>query len=381
MSRHVFNPSQKRLLALDGGGILGVISLGALKKIEADLREATGKPSLVLADYFDYIAGTSTGAIMAAGLALGKTVSEIEDIYVREGDEIFDRKSLLAYSYDRLRSKFDHKKLATRLKQEFSSLTIAQLQDEGVLRQGKHLLVVTRNAETDSPWPISTNPGAKYNDRGRPDCNLRIPLWQLVRASTAAPTFFAPERLQWDPADPDKQFYFEDGGVTPYNNPASLLFRMATAPEYNCRWETGEDKLMMISVGTSFNYRVLHDHQKGGESLVQTAKSIPSELMRGFVMENDINCRTMGRCVAGIHLDRELNTMAPESANKTQKQFVYARYDIETSAEALERMGLPDIDPDELAMDNVAAVPAMQRIGQKLGEMVDMKAHFPGFLT
>lgn len=381
MGDDMFNPDQKRLLALDGGGILGVISLGALKKIEADLRAVSGNDSLVLADYFDYIAGTSTGAIMAAGLALGKSVAEIEAIYVGEGEDIFDRKSLLQRSFDRMRSRFNHKKLAERLKQEFSAHTIAQLQDQERLRPGKHLLVVTRNAETDSPWPISSNPAAKYNDRSRPDCNLNIPLWQLVRASAAAPTFFAPERLQWDPIDPDKQFVFEDGGVTPYNNPAALLFRMATAPEYKCGWDTGEDRMMMVSVGTSFNYRVVQDHHEGGESLIKTAKTIPAELMRGFVIENDIACRTIGRCVAGMELDREVGTMIPPADAKTDKKFLYARYDIETSPEALDEMGLSDIDPEDLAMDNVAAVPQMQRIGARLGEMVDMKSQFPTFLS
>jgi patatin-like phospholipase/acyl hydrolase len=54
------------------------------------------------------------------------------------------------------------------------------------------LLLVLRSATTDSPWPLSNNPSAKYNDRNRADCNLLLPLWQLVRASTAAPTYFHP---------------------------------------------------------------------------------------------------------------------------------------------------------------------------------------------
>ena len=49
------------------------------------------------------------------------------------------------------------------------------------------LLVVTRNASTGSAWPVSNNPQAKYNDLSSPGSNLRIPLWQLVRASTADP--------------------------------------------------------------------------------------------------------------------------------------------------------------------------------------------------
>jgi len=58
------------------------------------------------------------------------------------------------------------------------------------------LLVVLRNATTDSPWLVSNNPAAKYNTLDRPNCNLRIPLWQLVRGSTAAPTYFPPETIQ-----------------------------------------------------------------------------------------------------------------------------------------------------------------------------------------
>ena len=52
------------------------------------------------------------------------------------------------------------------------------------------LMMVLRNATTDSPWPLTNNPRAKYNDPTRPGCNLSLPLWQLVRASTAAPTYF-----------------------------------------------------------------------------------------------------------------------------------------------------------------------------------------------
>jgi patatin-like phospholipase/acyl hydrolase len=71
---------------------------------------------------------------------------------------------------------------------------------------------------------------------------LKIPLWQLVRASTAAPVYFPPEVLQRDSTDPSKTFVFVDGGVTPHNNPAFLLYRMATEPAYrlNWKWEGGQ---------------------------------------------------------------------------------------------------------------------------------------------
>lgn len=61
------------------------------------------------------------------------------------------------------------------------------------------LLIVTRNATTDSPWPISSNPDAKYCDRARDDCNLFVKPWQLVHASTAAPIYFPPEVMKRGP--------------------------------------------------------------------------------------------------------------------------------------------------------------------------------------
>jgi hypothetical protein len=77
------------------------------------------------------------------------------------------------------------------------------MQADGTFSSDKHLLIVTQNASTDSPWSISTNPRGKYNDPARPDCNLRIPLWKLVRASTAAPIFFSPEEIHFTPGDDD----------------------------------------------------------------------------------------------------------------------------------------------------------------------------------
>ena len=67
----------KRMLSLDGGGMRGVLSLEVLAAIEARLRDRFRNPRLVLADYFDYIAGTSTGAIIATALALGNSVEQV----------------------------------------------------------------------------------------------------------------------------------------------------------------------------------------------------------------------------------------------------------------------------------------------------------------
>src|SRR6516165_12448245 len=72
----------RKLLALDGGGIRGVITLEVLAAIERQLKKKLGRgDDFVLADYFDYIAGTSTGAIIATCLALGMRVEEVARFY------------------------------------------------------------------------------------------------------------------------------------------------------------------------------------------------------------------------------------------------------------------------------------------------------------
>ena len=67
---------QRKLLAIDGGGLRGLLALRILAKIENILREQSGNPKLVLSDYFDYIGGTSTGGILAAALAIGMSVRQ-----------------------------------------------------------------------------------------------------------------------------------------------------------------------------------------------------------------------------------------------------------------------------------------------------------------
>jgi hypothetical protein len=71
----------KKLLALDGGGIRGALTLQILRSIEDHLRDYYDKPEYVLSDYFDYIGGSSTGAIIAVGLALGRPVRELHAKY------------------------------------------------------------------------------------------------------------------------------------------------------------------------------------------------------------------------------------------------------------------------------------------------------------
>src|SRR5271169_2552207 len=83
----------KRLLSIDGGGLCGLIPAESLVLIEKQLDDLTGQ-QLPLCNRFDLIGGTSTGAILAAGLALGLKAVELRDFYVKFGPSIFKKVSL-----------------------------------------------------------------------------------------------------------------------------------------------------------------------------------------------------------------------------------------------------------------------------------------------
>lgn len=368
----------RKILSLDGGGIRGVLTLEILLELENQLKTALKKDdSFRLSDYFDYIGGTSTGAIIAAGLSLGKSAQEMLDFYEQKGAAMFDKAFLLK----RVKYFYNDGPLLNELKNTFGAGDIDLA--SGVFKT--LLLVVTMNRSTDSPWPISNNPAAKYNAPNRPDCNLRIPLYQLVRASTAAPAYFRPETLQWDPKNPEKTFVFVDGGVTPYNNPSFLMYRMATQKPYGLSWKTGEKELMIVSVGTG-----AAPSPGTYDNLLETIKELPNNLMYAMQVDQDINCRTVGRCIYGAPIDRELGDMVPlDSSDKilplesdANRHFSYVRYNANLTEEGLNDLGVGHIESEEVRqMDSVKFIPQLREVGRAAGKkQVKVQEHLRSFI-
>jgi len=359
---------KKRMLALDGGGIRGVITIQVLKRIESILREKTGNDKLVLSDFFDYISGTSTGAIIASCLSIGMTVDAIAKFYLQSGPAMFNRAALLK----RFWYKFTDEDLAAQLQTVFGRETT--LGDSRILTL---LMLVLRNATTDSPWPVSNNPRAKYNLRDRSDCNLHLPLWQLVRASTAAPTYFPPEVVSIGQRD----FVFVDGGVTMYNNPAFQMFLMATLEPYRLMWPAGEENMLLISVGTGTSPSPDANLSAGEMNLLYQAGTIPAALMFAALNEQDLLCRTFGKTLAGSAIDREVGDLTNARGPAPHKLFTYARYNAELSEEGLSRLGLPQIRPENVRkMDSTDFVSEMAEVGKRIAQTDVKPEHFDGFM-
>ncbi len=379
LTARIQTPGPKKILALDGGGIRGMITVEVLAEIENLLRQKLGRgDDFVLADYFDFVAGTSTGAIIAACISIGMRVSDIRTFYIESGEEMFDKAFLLK----RFRHKYEDKKLAAKMKEVFNKGT-TQDTTLGSDRLKTVLMMVMRNATTDSPWPVSNNPFAKYNQRVRDDgsprdnCNLDLPLWQLVRASTAAPVYFPPEVVQCG----QHEFVFVDGGITTYNNPAFQAFLMATVEPYKMNWQAGEDKMLVVSLGTGTSPQANTDLDPNEMNLLYNAGSIPSALMYAALNEQDMLCRIFGKCLAGDPLDREVGTLiGAKGPVGPGKLFTYMRYNAELSTDGLKALGLGDIKPENVQkLDSVEHVADLQRVGQAVARNVQ-PAHFVGFV-
>jgi patatin-like phospholipase/acyl hydrolase len=369
----------KRLLALDGGGIRGLISLEIVGRLETLLREALGAgDDFVLADYFDYVAGTSTGAVIATCLSLGYSVEQVRGFYLEGAKTMFRRAPLLKQFY--------YRNVATSFTAGLQQVLVST--DGAELTLGADalrtlLLVIMKNATTNSAWPLSNNPAAMYNDRTQSGCNLDLPLWKIVRASTAAPTFFPPE----DVTVGSQRFVFVDGAVSVYSNPAFQLFLMATLPEYRLSWQTGEDKLLLISVGTGAISGASATLKASQMNLLYSARSVPMALVQATQSEQDFLCRILGRCRFGDPIDSEIGDLIQSDEAFARdgggpfgpKKFTYVRYDPNLTVEGLAALGLPQILPEHVqAMDSPDHLAELVAVGKSYASKLDL-AQFGAF--
>ena len=160
----------KRILALDGGGIRGAITLGFLERLEQTLAEryersgAMSKKDFRLHHYFDLIGGTSTGSIIAALLAIGGySATEIKAMYRDLGSKIFSDRNGFNLLGRRiyLNRKYDSTPLKEELERIFED---ARLGDES---NKTGFCAVTKRLDTCSTWPVTNNPKAKYFNQNR----------------------------------------------------------------------------------------------------------------------------------------------------------------------------------------------------------------------
>jgi patatin-like phospholipase/acyl hydrolase len=217
--------SQKYLLSIDGGGIRGIIPALALLKLE----QITAKAAR---ESFSFVAGTSTGALLASAIAAGMPASQIVEIYKNRIRDIFKpakpwnqmRRYAAGYMYE-----IDN--LAKVLDEEFGSSRGMRLNDSPI-----DLLLTAKGLADGKPWYFVKDNPANAGSTG----HLRM--LDCATASAAAPTYFNPFLMTSAPV----KGKLVDGGVGVTGNP--VYQACVEAFFYSQRYRPEET--IIISFGT-----------------------------------------------------------------------------------------------------------------------------------
>ncbi|MEO1432760.1 MAG: patatin-like phospholipase family protein [Cyanobacteria bacterium J06632_19] len=251
-----------KILSLDGGGMRGVISAQILKEIE----ETVGQP---LHEYFDLIAGTSTGSILAAGIACGMSADDLIDFYQTEGKNIF-LKSVRRQRKFRLIPQFfgnikflknipilgknplyPHKKgkdkgLANILEKKLElrnneGKVVNDFPTMADIKKTQLLILAYDVLFRNTTWFANDDSTEWWYDKTK--------LWEICTASASAPTFFPPYPLKRLNKENKKELIPHiDGGVSA-NNPTVAAIAHALCMEDDKKPKKIED-IAVLSIGT-----------------------------------------------------------------------------------------------------------------------------------
>lgn len=397
----------KRLLSIDGGGIRGIIAAEILCKIEDTLKKHNSKKYHCLSDYFDFISGTSTGSILATGLATGMSAYELLEIYKDKGKEIFTKdqhnwkqflNSLdsqnwlrkvpgwLIPSKEKLLGELLNQYTAKNLEEELQKTFIDAKGQQLTLGSSElktNLMVVTKNVTTGKPCffvnntkrepyqPIKKNPYLEF------ETDPTIPLWDIVRASSAAPTFFPPHSFEVN----GKPYEFIDGGVSEFNNSSFQLFLMSVLPEFGLSWDSGPDKILLVSIGTGFSTSAIPFNQASNYNNLNWAKFTISDLMEDANLEQNLILKLISEQRSKGHSTEKKQ----DNILFDKKLLSYCRFT--TSFEGwrfnqLKKYGLPNnLDPNKVkGMDCVDQIEELSQIGKAVAEEQFDLQLFDGFL-
>jgi patatin-like phospholipase/acyl hydrolase len=254
-----------KVLSIDGGGIRGIIPAMVLAEIET----RAGKP---ISELFDLISGTSTGGVLALGLVTPDgtqpryTAEDLFSYYQKDGPRIFSRSIWhRASSLDSvLEEKYPSENIDKVLEERFGDTRLKEALTP--------VLITSYDIERRLPFFFRSE-----RARRRPDYDF--PMSQVARATSAAPTYFEPIKI--DAEDSQDYYALIDGGVFA-NNPAMCAYveaRGCLDAEHSA-YSPGAD-VRMVSLGTGELTRPIPYEEAKDWGLLGWARPILSILFDG----------------------------------------------------------------------------------------------------
>lgn len=279
-----------RILTIDGGGIRGIIPAMVLDSLEKSLRTLSKNENAKIADYFDFIAGTSTGGIITCALLAPSkkspnesrySASEIVDLYAKNGSTIFNSSfaSKLLKNIPIKDEKYNSSGIEAVLATYFDQLKLSALR--------RPCLITSYNTEQRKAH-FFTQQKAISQEIGR---NFYVK--DVCRATSAAPTYFEPALI--DSVD-NIRFSLIDGGIFANNPTMSALTEAykTTKVLSNTKNECPKtEDFYLVSLGTgSVKTPYYHDTIKDKSALMMIP-AIIDMMMSGVSETTDYQVRKM----------------------------------------------------------------------------------------
>ncbi|MEH1848129.1 MAG: patatin-like phospholipase family protein [Nostoc sp.] len=284
-----------KILALDGGGIRGLVTANILTEVETQIQKTLGR-KIPLNQYFDLIVGTSTGSILAASLVLGKSPAEVCKIYEEKGRDIFQAPPLRKFFSWISGSKYSNKGLIEVLRNELGEI---KFRDCSKNSSAELLIFAYDTLYRNTTFFISPCP-----EENRWFNNMK--LWEICVSSSSAPTFFPPYEFKFTDSHDQKTktFTHVDGGVSA-NCPALAALAHAT----KIKKKNIED-IAILSIGTGRTTQPLEYVNLKNWGKLLWAKHIPDVFMGGQIQITTDACDQIIKSVnpdGYLRLQFELN--------------------------------------------------------------------------
>jgi uncharacterized protein len=323
-----------KVLSIDGGGIRGIIPAMMLAEIE----DRTGKS---IAEMFDLIAGTSTGGILALGLAMpgdgGKPrykAEELIELYEKEGPRIFSRPA--GHRIDSLEGIAEE-----RYPSEGVEQVLAEYFGEARLKDAlTRILITSYEIQLRIPFFFSS-------ERAKNSPDYDFPMRQVARATSSAPTYFEPAKVEAE--DPVDYYALVDGGVFA-NNPAMCVYvearRILEAED--SPYPSGTD-ILVVSAGTGQLTDRLRYEEAAGWGLLGWARPIIDVVFDGV----------------SDTVDFQLKELLSPSKDRIGRYYRFQRELVEVSD------AMDNVSPSNLQDLKLLAAAMIHDEGEKLSELCE----------